>query len=244
MAPFLLALIVAAAISLGLAAAGFVGLRRAGWRRSAWPLSALLALVVAALFPLPVHGGFVLLGEIAWRELRELTRAQREEHAAAARVRPARFAGALAYAEQHRDGDQWVRVRAEAGEAWLDARSGLIFSPSEPWSAQTGWPDLDAAALACSDRAPRGYWNLPDAAEMLLFEQAGGERVSPSRREGRIAWAWEGDLGMNVPQVAIGAAPGFALRCVARSRSAPENGYQPDDIPLADWNAYQLRALQ
>ena len=244
MNPIPAVLFIVAIVALGVAAAVFFGLRHLGWRRSAWPGSVLAALVAAALIPVPVHGGFVLSGQVAWRELREALDTRRETQARIVRLRPARFAGALAYTDAGRADGRWVRVRAEAGEAWLETRSGLIFGPSEAWSDQAGWPDVDAASRACAERLPRGYWSLPDAAEMLLFDQAEGERVAPSRREGRIAVAWDADTAMNLPQIALGPASGFALRCVARSDTAPENGYQPDDIPLADWNAYQLRALQ
>lgn len=219
------------------------GLRPRG-KGLALSAAGLLAVAAIALLPLPGHGSFTLLGEVLWRAAGDLVeRAQAPRDALRLRRAP-RFAGTLPHTPEGSPIDGWQRVAVGDAVAWLDTRSGLIFGASLFWTAAQALPALDAAKAACQARPPRGFWALPDAAEMILFEQAGGARHLPHARQGSVYALWQPDLGIELPQYHVGPEPGFALRCVARSAGAPENGFSQADLPLEVWNAQQLRRLR
>jgi hypothetical protein len=230
---------------LAAAAAGlFVFLWR---RRHRQPMPARLGFATAALmfavFPLPTHGGLTCWGMIALQSAFDALRAPNSSHERLPPPRQQRFVGPLPIEAGELSVGQWQAVHSAGSEpAWLDTVSGLVFDQALPWS-DADWPDLQTAREACARRAPSGHWALPDAAELMLFERAGGEAVAPSGPQGRFAELWQPALGMALPQVTRGRAPGFALRCVALGPGAPGNGYSQQDIPLDEWNAHQLRKM-
>jgi hypothetical protein len=186
-------------------------------------------LVLAAVFfvPVPIHGGFLLLGpEVVHEALAEWRRGR----SAAADTRRAaldegRFAG-------------WL-PETEIDEAWRDPSTGLVWSPSIGVAAA-----IDPAALAdarrrCAAYAPAGYWALPRNAEYFWLA-----------RTGHATGAWLADAylwpeGISLPtRVTFPDARGTevttAIRCVAVTPPAPVRGYRSADIPRDDWNAFQL----
>jgi len=209
------------------------------WRRGRLPVFyGAVALIAVACLPVPIHGGFLLLGpEVAretwaeWRRSRAVAaEARRETHA------DARFAG-------------WLPADA-VGDGWRDPATGLVWSPAI-WRVDAITP----AALAegqrrCAARPPSGYWALPRNAEFFWLART-------DRAEG--AWLADAFLwpdGVSLPaRLTLGrgaeaeaAAPDqrgapdvTEVRCVAVTPPAPVRGYRSADIPLAEWNAFQLR---
>jgi len=188
-------------------------------------LAATLALVFCglALTPVPIHGGFVfLLPELISESLGELQRSR------AARAREqkekrlaSRFAGHLPVAH-HRDG-------------WRDPESGLVWSEALEPAAAIDASALAAAKAQCAAREPRGYWAVPRDADFYFLAKAG--RAEGAWLAEAYLWPEEVSLPVRVRFAGGGAA---RTSCVAVTPPAPARGYLSSDVPLEDWNRYQL----
>jgi hypothetical protein len=209
--------------------------RRWPWLRAPVVIAA-TAVAAVACIPIPIHGGFMLLGpEIA----REAVDEWRRSRAATAEIRretrlDRRFA-------------DWLPADA-IGDAWRDPATGLVWTGPIGEPAEVTAAGLDAARRRCAELAPAGYWALPRTAEFFWLARS-------ERAEGR----WLGELflwpeGLSLPTLvplsrprdaAVATQPAAAamapVRCVAVTPPAPVRGYRSDDLPLADWNAFQLR---
>lgn len=213
-------------------AAGFAGLVAYLARdvlskgRRAW-LGAAVLVVALALTPIPIHGGFLLLlPELISEGLRE--RQVRNEQARETTVRARlddRFEGYL--------------PDAVARAHWRDTSTGLV------WTDRIGVvPSFSPESLAvgrrlCRTLEPAGHWDLPRSAEFYYLERAG-----------RLEGAWIADAFVmpgEIPLPALisrraGPMSGgeIPLRCVGVTPPAPRGGYLTSDIPLPDWNRFQL----
>ncbi len=207
------------------------------WPRLRAPVViAATGVAAVACIPVPIHGGFILLGpEVA----RETWSEWRRTRAAAAEIRretrlDSRFAG-------------WLPAEA-AGDGWRDPATGLVWSaPLGPVAAVTP-AALQEAQRQCAALAPAGYWALPRVAEFFWLARS-------DHAAGRwLAEAFLWPEGLSLPSlVPLSPASGVvsagqpsaptvaAVRCVAVTPPAPVRGYRSDDIPLAEWNAFQLR---
>ena len=154
-----------------------------------------------------------------------------------------RFIASLPYIEKKQVSENWMLIETETGtEGWLDVKSGLIWSKPLPWN-RSSRPTLEEAKSFCRNFEPSGYWALPTAGERFLFWQNGGETVSPSGSLGTLSALVDTRLQMEMPQIDLGNGRGFYIRCVARSERAPPRGYTKDDIPIDEWNQYQIEKI-
>lgn len=209
--------------------------------------SGLSVVLLSLFYPIPIHGGFTFLVEIMLSELRtERTRIEhmvKEERKEAFREKlAARFRGPLAFPVREKVTEQWSSFRTAGGaRGWYDAQAGLAWTDMLPLE-RTGAPhDLDRAKAYCAAQEPRGFWALPTEAELSLFWKAGGYRLSPLGGYGTIGLLEDIDLQTELLTIRISRNGTYAVRCVALGPGAPAAGYSKKDIPLEEWNAYQLR---
>lgn len=223
---FLFPFLIAYAALTALAVAALLAVSRRlfpGVRRTPLGLGAVVLAIV--MTPLPVrHGGVTLLVPTMIREgLRELRQPRTAPAVDAHDLRiDSRFAGYLA--------------TAPVGSQWRDETSGLV------WSDRVGAvpglsPDsLTRAQTMCAALEPRGYWTVPRSAEFYFLARAG-----------RLEGTWLADLFVMPGGISMAARVGrgpdrgdLAVRCVAVTPPAPRRGYLTADIPLDEWNRYQL----
>jgi len=204
---------------------------------------ALLSLV----FPIPVHGGFTFLVEIMLSELRservhiEQKERKRRKEAFQEKL-AARFRGPLALPVREQLTEQVSSfMTANGTRGWYDARSGLAWTDMLALERTGAPPDLDRARAFCADIEPKGFWALPTEAELSLFWKAGGYRFSPLADYGTAGLLENVDLQTEMLSLRTSRNGTYALRCVALGPGAPAAGYSSKDIPLEEWNAYQLQ---
>jgi hypothetical protein len=214
------------------------------------------AAVLVLIWPIPIHGGFTLLGAIMFDELRDewervdTVRAARKDQRFMQRLE-ARFVGVLEYDGVVELAGNWSAVTLPTGEvAWLDKHSGLIWSKPLLLTTDTPLGALEAGKTLCREQAPVGYWALPTEAERYQFWRAAGEQHLPHKVAPAMSYLVDEDMRMELPSVSLppsgsgnnrsGGAVQLTLRCVARGPTAPARGYIRGDIPLAEWNRYQL----
>lgn len=208
--------------------------RRWPWLRAPVVIAA-TAVAGVACIPIPIHGGFMLLGPTM---AREAIGEWRRSRAATAEVRRE--------TRLDRRFVDWLPGDA-IGEAWRDPATGLVWTDAigEPVAIT---PDgLAEARQRCASLAPAGYWALPRTAEYLWLA-----------RTDHASGRWLADLflwpeGLSLPTLVPLSRPdgplaasqpsapaGAAVRCVAVTPPAPIRGYRSDDVPLAEWNAFQV----
>jgi len=207
-----------------------------------WPavrmpvLIAATAMTAIACLPVPIHGGFILLGpELARETISEWRRAR----ASAAETRretraDSRFAG-------------WL-PSASVGDAWRDPATGLVWSRPVWRAAEVTPAAMAEAQRRCAALEPAGYWALPRNAE--FFWLARTDRASGAWLAEMFLWPEGLSLPTLIPLSRSTAADGAAsqssgrsgaeVRCVAVTPPAPVRGYRSADIPLAEWNAFQV----
>lgn len=244
---------IAAAIILG---GGFVVF----WflRRRSMVLAVILSLLsvpaLVLVWPIPIHGGFMLLGEAILDEWSR-DRAQ-EEHIRVDQKKQeyldklgGRFQGELAIVQSHPHSRGWQKiVDAESHTAWLATASGMVWSQWLELTATESLPTLALAKQRCAEFSPAGFWALPTEAEHVHMWLAGGLDVLPTTETGSVSYMVDADFQMEMPVYhVIGGdnsqargARRFSVHCVARGPSGPERGFIRRDIPLEDWNRYQL----
>ena len=244
---------IAIALILGGGVAVFLALRRYGHA-----LAAVAGVVAAAglvlVWPLPIHGGFMLLGEALydeWSRERERMDRAREDRTRERYVQRLadRFRGELPIQDRVALRGGWQRVSFAAGRtAWLDTRNGQVWSAWLALGESPSLPALEDAKRRCREHEPRGYWALPTEAEHALMWNAGGADVLPASDAGSVSYVVDETMRMELPTYRLGrsdnarpqASRRFAVQCVARGPGGPARGYVKRDVPLADWNRYQL----
>lgn len=235
----------------------------ARWGRGRGVMAALVALLVGvAVWPLPIHGGFMLLGEVWVDELRSSLQQQAERrdtrrHDAFIEGQARRFAARLDFVAGGEVESGWRSgTTPEGSPVWLDEASGLVWSEVLPFAVTDPTESLRAASQACADHPPRGQWALPTDAEGYFAWRNGGQQVLP-RRSGRfVSQRVDTTFELTLPVVAIvrprdarpaGQESGelaWRVRCVALGEKAPRRGYLDLDISRNDWNTYQLDKLR
>lgn len=207
----------------------------------------LLALCAFGLFfPIPIHGGFTFPLEILYGELQQ-EKWRQEEGRAEERKRVfelssvQRFDNVFTGYERLSEGGGWQEVLLPHGvTAWLDLDSRLFWLPPQRLENTVTALDLEQAMAFCRRQSPQGYWALPTEGEMALLWQHGGQHIMPGTGHSSAAVLLQGELQLQLLTQYRGKIPGFTLRCVALSTSAPRRGYTASDIPLSLWNEYQL----
>lgn len=202
---------------------------------------------LALLFPVPIHGGFLLSGELWWEALQEWRedrasreREKRERREKSQEQQAGRFAAPLA-TRLLEAGVPWARVATEQGQlAYLHRPSGLVFSAPVPW-AVPGEVSWEAAHAACQAWPPAGSWALPTQAELYLFWRDDGSAMSPWGAGRFVSVLVDPELGLQMTVRHLGPGP-ERLRCVARDRLTDGTGIDRTEIALEDWNRYQLAA--
>jgi len=214
------------------------------------------------IWPIPIHGGFTFLGAIMFDELRDEMKRVEEVHEARKDQRflqglEARFAGVIEYERVVELAGSWSTLTlSTGGVAWLDKDSGLIWSTPLMLTTDAPLTSLEAGKTLCRKQAPAGYWALPTEAERYQFWRAAGRQHLPHKVAPAMGYIVDEGLGMELPSVSLppkrsgnNRTPGInttsgakqlMLRCVARGPAAPARGYIRSDIPLPEWNQYQL----
>jgi hypothetical protein len=235
-------------ILVAVAAGIFRGLRKRGWGQ-ALIASGLATAFLGLFFPIPVHGSFTFPFEIMLRDLRSERR--RVEHQETTDKREAfrlklaaRFTGPLTMTVGEPITEQFSSIASAGGtQGFYDVRSRLAWTPMLPIETAGAPPDLEHAKAFCAQIQPQGYWALPTEAELSLFWKAGGYLLSPLAAYGTAGLLESIDFQTEILSVRISQDGSYALRCVALGPGAPPPGYLSGDIPLDDWNAYQLQKV-
>ncbi len=198
-------------------------------------------------FPIPIHGGFTFPVEIMLAELRsERVRVEHKESderkEAFLKKLAARFRGPLALPVQEPEKEPLSSFTTAGGaRGWYDTRSGLAWTDLLALERTGAPPDLERAKAFCADIEPKGFWALPTEAELLLFWKAGGYRLSSLAGYGTAGLLENVDFQTEMLAVRASRNGTYALRCVAIGPAGPAGGYLSGDIPLEEWNAYQLQ---
>jgi hypothetical protein len=229
-----------------------------GFRRRGLVLALVLSLLTMAVltlvWPLPIHGGFMLLGEAVWdewsrdRAQKEIQKVSQKELDFLAALED-RFQGELLIVESRQLAGGWQQIVDGAGNSgWLSTASGMIWSQWLELPSAEALPALELARQPCMQMAPAGFWALPTEAEHALMWLAGGADVLPATSAGSVSYTVKVDFQMEMPVYQLGGGSNsgvetrnrFSVRCVARGPGSPKRGYIQMDIPLDDWNQYQL----
>jgi len=202
---------------------------RAGWTATA------LFLAAFALAQAPTNCGFAFLLPMLLHDAGDDLRSwagERKAERKQARLR-SRFEGFLPV--------------SAGGAGWRDAASGLVWSPAVGQVAAVSPEALAEAGAGCRAMEPAGYWALPRDADFYFLAKSG-----------RAGGRWLAEVFLFPEEVSLPSLvdlsprqgnpyPGqmrrqepIQVRCVAVTPPAPARGYLSSDIPLEDWNRYQL----
>ena len=219
----------------------------------------LLLTGLTLLWPIPIHGGFTFLGDVLYREFRNARRQQQHDAAqqqTAEFIRQAenRTAGPLSFTVTQSLSDGWSRVQtADKMAAWHHRASGLLWSNWLSLPASTALPSLKDARNRCRRYPPAGYWALATETENYYLWKTGGEQHLPPAPTSSIAQRLDPGSRLematyHLKNTARNDQSGselrrYVVRCTARSANAPTRGYLRQDIPVAEWNRYQMRRL-
>ena len=218
------------------------------------------ASILVLIWPIPIHGGFTIWAEALYDELeRHMKRRHDAEEIRRAEVfqlrLQERFAAPLDYDVVSRLSGSWHTVSVTGGRlAWYDALSRLIWSEPLDFPSSAPWPSLAQAKALCRAYPPAGHWALPTEAEQYHFWKAGGATALPHPAASQLAYIVDEDLQTEIPTLSVAnrgnanarTDPGpstATVRCVARGPGAPARGYVKADIPLEEWNRFQLSKL-
>jgi len=215
-------------------------------------LAVLLMSGLVLVWPIPIHGGFIFLGELLYRELSRPVAGHIDETRARRSIAPGRFAGELSFSVTERLSDRWQRVLVDGGlPVWHETHSHLLWSDWLGIDADVQLPSLSLAAQRCAQYPPAGYWSLVSEAENYLLWKSDARQWLPPAPVSSVAQLIDTRSGLvmaayhmrnsnsNSGQTRSSLRP-FVLRCVARGIGAPVNGYQRENIPLDEWNRFQL----
>lgn len=247
---------VALLVPLGVGAFVFWRLRRRDWRLRVFG-SLLSALALLFVWPILTHGSFTTLAAIMFHELRDQWPREAQPREAALDTRlvetlEARFAGVMEYEYLSKLSGSWSAVALNTGErAWLDQRSGLVWSAPRAFVSASPLSDLEAAKALCHEQQPSGYWALPTEAERHQFWRANGVAHLPDKVAPAMGFLVGTIVGLDVPTVTVppknrgnfsnSGTIRLMLRCVGRGPTAPARGYVQRDIPLSEWNERMMR---
>ncbi|MCW8963465.1 MAG: hypothetical protein OQL16_06675 [Gammaproteobacteria bacterium] len=231
-------------------------------------LASMLALITLStsilLWPVPIHGGFMFLGEELYNEIEKML--ERRQHEATqqyhreitARIH-SRFAQNLDYTTVNDISDKWARVNAgiqdDPVQAYYHQESGLLFSEWLILQSSNGLPTLYEAKSRCEDHAPAGGWTLASGVENYYLWKGEGNMQLPRAPTSSVSLIIiEGAPPIEMPAYAMrhsgskqGVNPGnqdFVVRCVALTANAPAGGYKQSEISLDEWNRYQLSKVK
>jgi len=224
-------------------------------------LAAGLALLILSglvlLWPIPIHGGFLFLGEALHQELEEALekwdrKTERQRKQKVMEQVENRFTGTLHFTVTEPLSDNWQRVVVDGAlPAWYETDSHMLWSEWLHMEAGTSLPSLAEAKDRCRRHPPTGYWALISETENYLLWKSGGRKLLPPSPASSISQLFDIQLGMEMATYALegsatndsgqqNAPRSFVVRCVARGPQAPATGYLRGDIPLEEWNRYQL----
>ncbi len=222
-------------------------LLRQRFRWTGPPLAMAWILALVFLFPIPIHGGFMLSGELIldgleeWRETRTERKRELQTQKFEERLRDeTRFRNPATFRILD-GGTPWFRVATGFGEvAHLHRPSGLVFTDPFPWQpdGEVTWEKADAR---CRELPPGDAWALPDQADLYLFWRDRGMQVSPWGNGQFVSVLHDTGSGLSLTVLHAGPGPQL-LRCVTRDPAAPGTRFSRADIPLAEWNRFQLDA--
>lgn len=250
-------------VIIGLTVSTYRALRRRR-RIVATGLSLLLLASLVLLWPVPIHGGITFLGEILYRELGSTLRqhqrdAQRQQTRDFTQRIAARVAGPLSFTVIQPLSGSWSKVQlsGEGGaeiSAWHDSASGLLWSDWLPLQASAALPTLETARERCRRHPTSGYWGLATETENYYLWKADGEQQLPAAPASSIGQLLDPKTRLEMPIYHLKTAsnnqrqsrtgqPSFVVRCTARGRAAPQAGYLRKDIPLDQWNRFQMRRM-
>ena len=233
-------------VALAIAAAAYRLTRRYG-RSLAIVVALLVASVETLLFPIPIHGAFTSLLEVAIDELKIRRRSFEERRDRAADRAfladlEARFADALSFDVLERRPSGWTRVIDDTGaEGWLEPESGLVWRGPLRWDSALAEPSLEESETFCTAQPPGGRWALPTEGELLTLWRSNGHALMPGDGRSTVARLVDTANSLQLRTKFVGRVAGYSLRCVARSEAAPLRGYISEDFPLAERNRFQLR---
>lgn len=203
------------------------------------------------LWPMPIHGGYTFLGEILYRELRYAQRQQRddEQQQAEQLVQRAkgRATGQLSFRVIQPLSGGWSKVQTNTRQtAWHHNGSGLLWSDWLPLPASSALPTLEEARSRCRQHPPAGSWSLASEAENYQLWKAEGEQTLLAAPASSVAQLLEPSsrLEMATYHLKGSGQRRYLVRCTARGPDAPQRGYLREDIPLAEWNRFQMRQPQ
>jgi len=223
-------------------------------------ISLLVLCTLALLWPIPIHGGFTILGETLYHELRHEfakreSEVEQEKHEAFNRAIDNRFAGPIEYELVRQLSGDWHEVRVSNTNAYYDDQSKMLWSEWIYFETAGDLPSLELAKGYCQQLDPAGYWALISEGENYLLWKSQGQHPLSSAKTSTVAQNIDVQFGFEMPVYALrnigqGNKPGpigkrlFSLRCVALTKDAPVGGYVRSDISLDEWNSYQLSKLK
>jgi hypothetical protein len=211
-------------------------------------VASLLALVM--LWPIPIHGGFMFLGETLYRELRQwLDKPKLAQVSASLPSIEGPLVEATAIDITGPLSENWQAVLVYDGlSAWYDSVGGMLWSDWLALDESDALPSLEVARARCARHPPAGHWSLAGELENYWLWKGGGQAVLPSAPVSSVSFLDDG-LGVATYQLRTTAdnrrlaGDGdrvFVVRCVARGPRARSGGYWRHDIPLDEWNRFQL----
>jgi len=233
------------------------------WGRFRAGVSAGLTFGVAILvWPIPFHGGFTFLFATIWHDIShsyqehmEITETYQKDKFLS--QLNSRFKAPLTVFPRQRLNPNWVEVQLPQGmRARLDESSKMLWSEPIALEPTAEFPSLDSAKSVCSELPPLGHWALPTEAEYYTIWRSGGTDVLSHTELTIVSYIVDEQFELELPtfdmrkksvnrhtDAASPTGSSFAVRCVARTANAPERGYIKSDIPLDEWNRYQLQKL-
>jgi hypothetical protein len=146
-------------------------------------------------------------------------------------------------------------VLVQGGQpAWYESDSLLLWSDWLLFEPDAALPSLASAKEHCRSYPPEGHWALASEMENYLLWKSGGDQLLPDAPASSVSYLVDEQTGLELPTYNLrGYADNagqwssehrvFVARCVARGPGAPPAGYARWDIPLEEWNRYQLSKL-
>lgn len=224
-------------------------------------MSILVLSILILLWPIPIHGGFTILGEALYDEIsREIDRYQDQKRQQKkedfTRTIDDRFAGPIGYEIIQQLSDHWYRVQIKPSltGAYFDTESKMLWSDWISFETAGELPSLKLAKGYCQQLEPMGYWALISEGENYLLWKAQGQHGMPEAQTSSMSQLVDKDFGIEMPSYVLrknnpdnrrmpAGRRIFSLRCVARTQDAPAAGYVRKDIQLNEWNRYQLSKI-
>lgn len=154
-----------------------------------------------------------------------------------------RFSQSLAFDEdESRSTDAWSAGTAGGKQAWRDNKSGMIWGPKLAMTlASFSETDMQRAMDACAEEYPEGAWALPSGAEFDIAKVGGILKADKDARHRWISFIVIPGMKQMLPAgrgyISVAKEKEFSVRCIARGKNAPANGY------LATDNETTIKAL-